>query len=451
MKNIKLVACSFLLFFCGSLVSCENDGKTEYLDDYDTILYFLKSGVQKVDIYKTGENAIYPLNITKSGSNLSSSTRAEVLEAEKSVLDNYNEENFTEYIPLPKEYYSLGESSSIDISSSETYKNHSVELYTDKIDQLLEDDSSSQYVLALTLHSADSVNITKNLIIIEPIVKTPSVQFGDISNNKATIETNQTENVVFRIPVSLSVENKWDFTATVGVNNGLIDAYNESNNTEYKELSTDHYTLANNGILNFSSDKQIQELEITILADKVNDGKFILPLQVMNISNDNFEVSSDKGVLYYIVDVKLESIPLTVDMLSSNATEPTEGSLANLLDNNTDTYFHSAWSLDIPEAHYLLVALKEPVNKFSFEFIGRSSGGNASPAEIILEGSIDGSSFVKIGTIDSDKLPTGALGKYASAVYDSKGFKFIKLIVTKNKTGGDFFVFSEFRMFEAKR
>ena len=37
-------------------------------------------------------------------------------------------------------------------------------------------------------------------------------------------------------------------------------------------------------------------------------------------------------------------IALTVDMFSANATEPSEGSLAALVDDNINTYYHTIWS-----------------------------------------------------------------------------------------------------------
>lgn len=70
-------------------------------------------------------------------------------------------------------------------------------------------------------------------------------------------------------------------------------------------------------------------------------------------------------------------IELTLDMLSSNAVEPSEGSIANLLDDNIGTYFHTLYSKASPggKPHYLQIDLDEPVKLFSIEYTGRGGGG----------------------------------------------------------------------------
>ena len=136
---------------------------------------------------------------------------------------------------------------------------------------------------------------------------------------------------------------------------------------------------------------------------------------------------------------------LTVNMLSSNAVEPSEGSLANLLDGDVETYFHSAWSVAVEGYHYVEVALPGESSTLSFTYTTRSSNGNAAPAEIIIEGSMDGVSFSKIGTLDSG-LPTGGKETYESQVMVGKPFKIVRFTVTKNATGANYFVWSEFSM-----
>jgi len=67
-------------------------------------------------------------------------------------------------------------------------------------------------------------------------------------------------------------------------------------------------------------------------------------------------------------------------MLSSNAIEPSEGSLANLLDGDIGTYFHSAWSVSIADKHYVQVKLPVSTKTFRFTYTNRSNNGNAALA-----------------------------------------------------------------------
>lgn len=69
--------------------------------------------------------------------------------------------------------------------------------------------------------------------------------------------------------------------------------------------------------------------------------------------------TGDKSTVQTISKVSEPALPtfvstqiaLTAADLSTNAQEPTEGPIANLLDGNTGTFFHTAWSVNIPAPH----------------------------------------------------------------------------------------------------
>lgn len=91
---------------------------------------------------------------------------------------------------------------------------------------------------------------------------------------------------------------------------------------------------------------------------------------------------------------------------SSNAVEPTEGSLAALLDDTYTTFFHSAWSVSIEDAHYLQAELTEATQKIQFYFKKRSQNNNNRPTTIVVSASNDGTNFTEVKTLDSG-FPTG--------------------------------------------
>lgn len=78
------------------------------------------------------------------------------------------------------------------------------------------------------------------------------------------------------------------------------------------------------------------------------------------------------------------AIPLTIDMLSANATEPYEGSLAALLDNDKGTFYHTLWSSASPggKPHYLQINLNTPVKFLSFAYDGRSNGNSGDATRV---------------------------------------------------------------------
>lgn len=144
---------------------------------------------------------------------------------------------------------------------------------------------------------------------------------------------------------------------------------------------------------------------------------------------------------------------------SSNAPETVaaEGSsYVNLLDNNTGSYFHTAWSYGAGEntPHYLQAELSESIDKISFYYYRRTSNNNNRPTTIVISASNDGSDFAQITTI-SEGLPTAATdNSYMSDVIDlGAKYKHIRFTVTNtsntgtDKSGNQFFTFSEFYIF----
>lgn len=78
------------------------------------------------------------------------------------------------------------------------------------------------------------------------------------------------------------------------------------------------------------------------------------------------------------------AVPLTIGMLSANATEPNEGSLAALLDNNKGTFYHTLWSGTSPggKPHYLQINLNEPLRFLRFEYDGRNNANSGDPTRV---------------------------------------------------------------------
>ena len=137
---------------------------------------------------------------------------------------------------------------------------------------------------------------------------------------------------------------------------------------------------------------------------------------------------------------------------SSNAVEPKEGSLANMLDNEYSTYFHSSWSQAISEKHYLQAEVSEPVESFVFYFKKRHNNNNNRPTGLTIFGSNDGANFEEITTINSGFPTTEDKIDYMSNVVTaSKAYKFFRFVINVTNNNGlnngfPFFTFSEFYM-----
>lgn len=145
---------------------------------------------------------------------------------------------------------------------------------------------------------------------------------------------------------------------------------------------------------------------------------------------------------------------LDADKLSTNAQEPNEGPIANLLDNNTGTFFHTAWSVDIPGPHYMTVGLPTTINGWWQFYYAPRANGNNKPIDFDLMGSTDGKSWFLIRnfTKDADKLPVDSKTTYMSERMDASAqpFSYLRYIVNATNTGSVFWTMSEFKLYSVE-
>lgn len=146
--------------------------------------------------------------------------------------------------------------------------------------------------------------------------------------------------------------------------------------------------------------------------------------------------------------LEFEMIPLTVDMLSTNAQETNEGPISNLLDGDKDTYFHSAYSYSIDEAHYIQVSLGSSLTELKFWYKNRSNS-NGKPTQALITVSQDGIHWSTVDIVYG--LPTAASSEYESALFSvPEEFSYFRFIVNKTNSGEDFFNMAEFKMYTTK-
>ena len=145
-----------------------------------------------------------------------------------------------------------------------------------------------------------------------------------------------------------------------------------------------------------------------------------------------------------------KQIALTVDQLSTNAQEKSEGPIANLIDGNTASYFHTSWSGTVPPApHWFQIDTKKEITYFKYESVARN--GNNIPDDVDIMGSNDGVNFELIENLT--KAKNGMLmstSPYTSPVMgnNSKPYRYIRYSVNHTNTGSVFFSMSEFKLFE---
>lgn len=138
----------------------------------------------------------------------------------------------------------------------------------------------------------------------------------------------------------------------------------------------------------------------------------IQPISAAGVEGQEYFIKAISGVApatYQFTEaddaVKVE---LSSDMLQTNAQETQEGPIVNLLDGDTGTYFHSAWSRAIGEQHYFQVNLAEPIQGFKFDIATRHNGnGDGDVKRMKVEASNDGVTWEEVA-IQSYELSTNA-------------------------------------------
>lgn len=147
-------------------------------------------------------------------------------------------------------------------------------------------------------------------------------------------------------------------------------------------------------------------------------------------------------------------IILKAEHLGTNAQEPSEGPIANLIDGNTATFFHTAWSVAIPGPHWLQIRLPEALTEGHWKFwYAPRNNGRQKPTDFDILVSTGGSDWtlVKKFTKDEDDLPVTATDAYTSPNLPvTQPFDHIRMVVNAVNSGEVFFTMSEFRLWQVK-
>ena len=149
-------------------------------------------------------------------------------------------------------------------------------------------------------------------------------------------------------------------------------------------------------------------------------GEYSFTLQPFSRSDDGGSELSVKGVSGRapVSYGQATQVELTVDDLSTNAQEPWEGPIANLLDGSTATFFHTIWSGWVDPPHWLQIRLPQTLKDGFFRFHYGPRDGNARqrPIDFDLLGSSDGENWtlIKNFTKEADGLPVTSTDWYRS-------------------------------------
>lgn len=408
-----------------------------YSEEYNKVLSIKTDNtIQELTLYSTGDDAEYSFTVLKGGTSPELSSAATISTMSEDELKAFNENNDLDFALIPEDCYSFSQTDLQFNGKDDRYKMVKVTLKTTAIKALIEGGTNSQkYVLPIVLKGVtdkDIVNSNLNMLILKPNVVTPAVAF----ENPGTISSFcGKDGLSLEIPVILPIDNKWDFSCTI--------AADKSASLDKPILPDSYYTLENGGVVSFVGGENKAILKVHINGLQNIDDNFVLPLKIVSSTKPGFDI--DQRLVKVETSTRLE---LTSSMMSTNAQEPSEGSLANLLDHNLATYFHSAWSVAVNGKHYVQVTLPSSITLFKFTYTNRQPNAAAAVKRLQISGSVDGQTFTDIRTLegDADKLPYKTpAGEYVSSPFNiGNDIKYLRFTCLESTSGSNYFVWSEF-------
>ena len=415
--------------------ACDDDGKTEFLDDYSTIMYFTNSGIQNVECLKVGEPTTYNIAVYKAGSDLSATSDATVTLMNEAELQEYNLANDTHYKMLPADCYQSTQKKDFQFESSELVHTFPVTFDSDKIDAL---DKNSEYALPFSLSSTQTVNEEKKVLLLHPEVTTPTISFQNVDFEQVTVTERDPAKVVLERIITVPFQNNWEFDCEIGIDETAVGQYNEENGRDYSLLPETAYTY--DKIVTFKPGINSMTIKVTIDRSELDNGNYLLPLKLKKCTHPRFEIQAEKSLLLIGYCYALPNIPLNLSMLTANATVEGDGTgLTGLFDGVGDgKHYHSNYSgsvIDPIYGHYIQIHFKESIQTLLFEYWTRSNTNNGTPLRIELFTSNDGIQWHKLTVIEKG-LPTTQSTKYQSGFFKAdEPFTYLRWCVTKGPNG----------------
>lgn len=87
---------------------------------------------------------------------------------------------------------------------------------------------------------------------------------------------------------------------------------------------------------------------------------------------------------FRVLDASGKEVSLSAENFVTNAQESTEGPLKNICDKKTSTFFHSTWSANTYEDHFIQIELPAEMSQLKLSFDSRN--GNNVPTLVVLSG-----------------------------------------------------------------
>lgn len=147
------------------------------------------------------------------------------------------------------------------------------------------------------------------------------------------------------------------------------------------------------------------------------------------------------------VGYRSENVPLTMENLSSNASDYLEGKhLEYLIDDDPGTFWHSDWHGEVQETHYLQIDIAQPLEGDIALYIKRRLTENNHVTLIGCHGSRDGSNWTFLGNIMPGNAYSGGETTSNAVSLNGEAYEHFRFYFLENTDGKMFAHFAEIRL-----
>lgn len=297
----KFIYFPFIALASLMIASCDNDNKKEiFPEEYYKVLYLKNSGTRTYMMNTTMDDVVDSLLIVKAGAKpqeTASVHLAVLSKKETAGLWGYDENSFE---IIPESSYSFADGQDFNFGSDEFSKYAPISLNPMNIYEAQKIDPSKLWVLPILLESPDSasINKNKNKVLMIFNVNAPLVEWA--FNSQTVDIIYRTAEIPVKAVISNSNNNTINFKAIVSAPDikANVEAYNNSNNTNYEPLPESSFSITDNEF-------KVGSLEATSVLKLtreglVSDHQYLLPIRITSLSTDKVEYSDD--VRYIIVN-----------------------------------------------------------------------------------------------------------------------------------------------------
>ncbi|MDR0657692.1 MAG: DUF1735 domain-containing protein [Mediterranea sp.] len=366
-KVLLLAGCSV---FPGACNDSDYDLDKLVPEEYRKILYVNNSGKQELTLFDTDEDNKYALSVVKSGSEPNRTAGANIHVLTQAELDDrYGIPEEVNYKRIDEDCYVL-QTRNLEFSLTDRYKIVEISLKPQKVKASIESDPSAVWTLPLRVVSeTDSINAERNdLILLLKEVIMPALGFVGASAELKNYNYGEIPDISEKIAIGLDMDNKWELEWELEVYNDYVAAYNAANNTVFRTLPQDSYTIPET--MQLTNGTTTTQFTANINGGRLEPGDYMLPIRIRNVSL--FEISSTHDIYPLAIRILGNKLDRTGWTAEANTQESGGEGAGNgipgcILDDNLSTYWHSSWSSgnhSLP--HELIIDAKE---EYSFTHI----------------------------------------------------------------------------------